>query len=150
MPPINSAKTIHPVLLSGGSGSRLWPLSRESYPKQFLPLVGEQTMLQDTVAARRGSAELRRRWWWRNEEHRFLVAEQLREIGVTPIGHPARAGRPQYRARRSPRPRIAGDPRRTPTPLLLVLPADHVIGDADAFRAAVDAAPQRGRRRARW
>ena len=69
------------VLLSGGSGTRLWPLSREAYPKQFLPLAGEQTMLQDTwqrVAPLAGGAPI----VVANEEHRFLAAEQLRVVGV--------------------------------------------------------------------
>src|SRR6476620_5807127 len=70
-----------PVLLSGGSGTRLWPLSREAYPKQFLPLAGDDTMLQATwqrVADIAGAAPI----VVANEEHRFLVAEQLRQIGV--------------------------------------------------------------------
>src|SRR5690554_483793 len=70
-----------PVLLSGGSGTRLWPLSREAYPKQFLPLVGEDTMLQATwrrVAPLAALPPL----VVANEEHRFLAAEQLRLAGV--------------------------------------------------------------------
>src|SRR4051812_35616949 len=72
---------LQPVLLSGGSGTRLWPLSREGYPKQFLPLAGEDTMLQATwqrVAAIAGAPPI----VVANEDHRFLVAEQLRQIGV--------------------------------------------------------------------
>ena len=70
-----------PVILSGGSGTRLWPLSRESYPKQFLPLTGELTMLQATwhrVAAIAGRAPL----VVANEEHRFVAAEQLQQMGA--------------------------------------------------------------------
>lgn len=126
-----------PVLLSGGSGTRLWPLSREAYPKQFLPLVGEDTMLQATwrrVEALAGEAPI----VVANEDHRFLVAEQLRVIGA-------------------PRPRIVLEPvgRNTAPaiaaaalvaqadgrdPLLLVLPSDHVVRDVAAFRAAVESA----------
>ena len=72
---------VQPVLLSGGSGTRLWPLSREAYPKQFLPLAGEHTMLQDTwlrVAPLAASAPI----VVANEEHRFLAGEQLRLVGV--------------------------------------------------------------------
>lgn len=73
--------TLQPVLLSGGSGTRLWPLSREAYPKQFLPLAGEETMLQATwqrVAAIADVAPI----VVAGEEHRFLVAERLRQIGA--------------------------------------------------------------------
>ena len=127
------------VLLSGGSGTRLWPLSREAYPKQFLPLAGEQTMLQDTwrrVAPLASGAPI----VVANEEHRFLAAEQLRLVGVE------NAAIVLEPAGRNTAPAIAaaalqalaggGDP------LLLVLPSDHVVRDADAFQAAVrEAAP---------
>src|SRR3954447_19743461 len=82
MPPINSAKTIHPVLLSGGSGSRLWPLSREAYPKQLLPLVGERTMLQQTVMRTMDRGRFGPPLVVANQEHRFLIAEQLRALGI--------------------------------------------------------------------
>ena len=71
-----------PVVLSGGSGTRLWPLSRELYPKQLLPLVGERTMLQETVA-RLSGLEVAAPIVVCNEAHRFLVAEQLRVVGHT-------------------------------------------------------------------
>ena len=122
------------VLLSGGSGTRLWPLSREAYPKQFLPLAGEQTMLQDTwqrVAPLTRNAPI----VVANEEHRFLAAEQLRLVGVE------NAAIVLEPAGRNTAPAIAaaalqalaggGDP------LLLVLPSDHVVRDAGAFQAAV-------------
>jgi mannose-1-phosphate guanylyltransferase/mannose-6-phosphate isomerase len=128
---------VQPVLLSGGSGTRLWPLSRELYPKQFLPLGGDDTMLQATwqrVAPIATAAPI----VLANEEHRFLVAEQLRQIGaptpaivLEPIGRntaPAIAAAAMQA--------MAGDD----DPLLLVLPSDHVIRDADAFRDAVAAA----------
>ncbi|MBP9591415.1 MAG: NTP transferase domain-containing protein, partial [Steroidobacteraceae bacterium] len=70
-----------PVILSGGSGTRLWPLSRELYPKQLLPLVGERTMLQETVARLDGMAGVAAPIVVCNESHRFMVAEQLRETG---------------------------------------------------------------------
>ena len=65
-----------PVILSGGSGTRLWPLSRELYPKQLLPLVGAETMLQDTARRLAGLAESGPIVVC-NEHHRFMVAEQL-------------------------------------------------------------------------
>src|SRR5713101_2421020 len=72
---------IHPVILSGGSGTRLWPMSRSLYPKQLLALVGERSLLQQTVLRIAGdgfTAPL----IIANEEHRFIIAEQLREIGA--------------------------------------------------------------------
>lgn len=128
---------LQPVLLSGGSGTRLWPLSREAYPKQFLPLVGDDTLLQATwrrVAPLSSAAPL----VVANEEHRFLVAEQLRVIGapqarivLEPVG---RNTAPAIAAAALIASADGGDP------LLLVLPSDHVVRDADAFRAAVRAA----------
>ena len=128
---------LQPVLLSGGSGTRLWPLSREAYPKQFLALAGDDTMLQATwrrVADLADAAPI----VVAGEEHRFLVAEQLRQVGaptpailLEPIG-------------RNTAPAIAAAAlqalRDGEDPLLLVLPSDHVVRDADAFRAAVRAA----------
>src|SRR5512147_1464196 len=70
-----------PLVLSGGSGTRLWPLSRELYPKQLLPLVGERTMLQETVARLAGVPDQAAPIVVCNESHRFMVAEQLRELG---------------------------------------------------------------------
>src|SRR5437899_6815288 len=75
--------TIHPVILSGGSGTRLWPLSREHYPKQLLQLVGKGTLLQQTVDRLRGVPNASEPIVVCNEEHRFLIAEQLREMGST-------------------------------------------------------------------
>ena len=132
------ALRLQPVLLSGGSGTRLWPLSREAYPKQFLALAGEHTMLQDTwqrVAALAGGATP---IVVANEEHRFLAAEQLRQMGVEhatmllePVG-------------RNTAPAIAAAALQASAqgedPLLLVLPSDHVVRDAPAFRDAVRAA----------
>jgi mannose-1-phosphate guanylyltransferase/mannose-6-phosphate isomerase len=123
-----------PVILSGGSGTRLWPLSRELYPKQLLPLVGEQTMLQET-AQRLVGLEAAAPIVVCNDSHRFLVAEQLRLLGVTPqaiILEPVG---------RNTAPAIAlAALRARPDALLLVLPADHVIRDVPAFQAAVQAA----------
>src|ERR1044071_1365534 len=71
---------ITPVVLSGGSGTRLWPLSRELYPKQLLPLVSKGTMLQETLARLSGVSEVTAPIVVCNDNHRFLVAEQLRDI----------------------------------------------------------------------
>jgi mannose-1-phosphate guanylyltransferase/mannose-6-phosphate isomerase len=127
-------RTMRAVLLSGGSGTRLWPLSREAYPKQFLPLVGERTMLQDTwqrVSPLVDGAPI----VVANEAHRFLAAEQLRVVGVD---HAAILLEPSGR---NTAPAIAAAALEAiaadQDPLLLVLPSDHVVRDVDAFRAAV-------------
>ncbi len=73
-----------PVILSGGSGTRLWPLSRELYPKQLLPLVGKGTMLQETLARVSGVEGVDAPVVVCNESHRFLVAEQVLEAGIKP------------------------------------------------------------------
>src|SRR3989337_2973437 len=79
-----SSTMLYPVILSGGSGTRLWPLSREHYPKQLLALVGEQTMLQQTISRLDNLPDIQAPLVVSNEEHRFLVAEQLRQLNKTP------------------------------------------------------------------
>jgi mannose-1-phosphate guanylyltransferase/mannose-6-phosphate isomerase len=126
---------IIPIILSGGCGSRLWPLSRDHYPKQFLPLIHETTMLQETQLRLNGLQNLAEPLVVCNESHRFMVAEQLRQAGcpaaaimLEPVGRntaPA-AAVAALQAQK------AGD-----DPVLLVLPADHVIVDAETFRGAV-------------
>ncbi|WP_413723242.1 mannose-1-phosphate guanylyltransferase/mannose-6-phosphate isomerase [Sodalis sp. RH23] len=126
-----------PIIMAGGTGSRLWPMSRELYPKQFLTLHGKQSMLQSTVS-RLAGINAREPLVICNEEHRFLVAEQLRQINqlarniiLEPVG-------------RNTAPAIAlaalsavasGD-----DPLLLVLAADHVIENVPAFHQAIKSA----------
>ncbi len=126
---------IQPVILSGGSGTRLWPLSREKYPKQLLPLVGEDSLLQATVRRIDGlaGAELAQPMVVCNEEYRFVIAEQLRLMGKTgtivlePVGRNT-----------APALTIAAlTAAHNGDPVLLVMPADHVIVDGAAFRAAV-------------
>jgi mannose-1-phosphate guanylyltransferase/mannose-6-phosphate isomerase len=123
-----------PIILSGGSGTRLWPLSRELYPKQFLPLVGERTMLQETLQRLEGM-EAAAPIVVCNDAHRFLVAEQLRQLGSKPqaiILEPAG---------RNTAPAIAlAALTALPEALLLVLPADHVIKDVTAFQDSLKAA----------
>ena len=91
---------IIPVILCGGSGTRLWPLSRKMYPKQLLALTGEDTLLQQTACRLQGMAEVGAPLVICNEEHRFLVAEQLREADIKPeaiilepIGKKLKSGR---------------------------------------------------------
>ena len=122
--------SIVPVIMAGGSGTRLWPLSRAAHPKQFLRLHGEDTMLQATVK-RLSGLDIQSSITICNEEHRFFVAEQLREIDklgsiiLEPVG-------------RNTAPAIALAALTVKDdPLLLVLAADHVIQDEAAFNAAV-------------
>src|ERR1700722_16229917 len=74
---------IHPVILCGGSGTRLWPMSRSGYPKQYLRLTGDHTLVQQTALRLRGIADITAPIIVTNNEQRFLVAEQLRQIDVT-------------------------------------------------------------------
>jgi mannose-1-phosphate guanylyltransferase/mannose-6-phosphate isomerase len=125
---------LKPVLLSGGVGSRLWPVSREAYPKQFLPLAGENSMLADTLHRVEGLSSMPPMVVC-NDAHRFIVAEQVRELGLSgvqivlePCG-------------RNTAPAVAVAAlealKTDPDAVLLVLPADHLIENSDAFRAAV-------------
>ena len=126
---------IVPVILSGGSGTRLWPLSRELFPKQFLPLVEEETMLQSTVTRLAGLPELASPLVVCNETHRFLVAEQLRALEIeaaTIILEPVGRNTAPAVAVAALQALAGGD-----DPLLLVLPADHVIRNPAALREAV-------------
>jgi mannose-1-phosphate guanylyltransferase/mannose-6-phosphate isomerase len=129
-----------PVILSGGAGTRLWPLSRELYPKQLLPLTGARTMLQQTVLRLEGLAAAAAVVVC-HEAHRFLVAEQLRQLKVTPratILEPfGRNTAPAIAlAAHAALKGIAADANAV-DPVLLVLPADHVIRDVPAFHRAV-------------
>nr|WP_026291393.1 mannose-1-phosphate guanylyltransferase/mannose-6-phosphate isomerase [Marinobacterium rhizophilum] len=125
-----------PIVIAGGSGSRLWPLSRALYPKQFLPLASDQTMLQATLARIDGLCDGAPTVIC-NEEHRFIVAEQLRSQaeGASIILEPAG---------RNTAPAIAlaalESLNKDEDPLLLVLAADHVIEDAPQFQQVVRAA----------
>ena len=134
---------IQPVILSGGSGTRLWPLSREAYPKQFLPLVSEHTMLQETVRRLDGLPDEHPRQAMHlldalvvcNEAHRFLVAEQFRLLGRRPasiILEPAARNTAPALTLAALAAAADGD-----DPVLLVMPADHTIADERGFRAAV-------------
>lgn len=124
-----------PVILSGGSGSRLWPLSREHYPKPLLPLTSERSLLQDTAVRLDGLPEVGNAVYVCNEEHRFLVAEQVAALGRTPetiILEPE--GRNTAPALTLAALYLSHS---APDSLMVVMPADHVITDREAFLEAV-------------
>jgi len=121
-----------PVILSGGSGTRLWPLSRSQHPKQFLPLASDKTMVQETVLRLQGLEGLQPVLAVCNEDHRFMMAEQLREIGLQAasiILEPAGRNTAPAIALAA----LASDEE----DILLILPADHVITEPLAFKQAV-------------
>jgi mannose-1-phosphate guanylyltransferase/mannose-6-phosphate isomerase len=133
---------IIPVILSGGSGTRLWPLSTPEKPKQFLPLVTDKTLFQETLLRLNGIPELADPIVVCNEAHRFLVAEQLREIGakaeaivLEPEGRNTAPAIGVAAMLASGSVLASGS-----DPNLLVLPADHVIADIDALRCAIEKA----------
>lgn len=129
---------IYPVVLSGGSGSRLWPMSRSLYPKQLLPLATSRTMLQDTVLRMSGDAKYQAPLIICNEEHRFIVAEQMREIGVQPFAVMLEPeGRNTAPAVCLAAAMIGAE---DPDGLILVAPSDHAIADQAAFSKAVELA----------
>ncbi len=129
--------TVHPVILCGGSGTRLWPLSRKSYPKQFVPLLGETSLLQDCAARMCGpsDAPYAKPLILTNEAFRFVVPEQLNGIGIDPgpvlIEPEGRNTAPAVLAAAL---YLAAE---NPEAFMLVAPSDHVIPDKAAFHAAV-------------
>jgi len=127
---------IHPILLCGGSGTRLWPLSRKSYPKQFVPLIGEETLFQAS-AARLSGEGFAAPMVLTNSDFRFIVTEQLAGAGIDPgavLIEPAG---------RNTAPAVLAAAlwleQSDPEGLMLVAPSDHVVPDAAAFRAAITA-----------
>ena len=126
---------IHPVILSGGAGTRLWPLSRASYPKQLLKLASERTMLQDTATRGLSDVGFAPPLLVCNEDHRFLVDDQLQQIGVKPqaiLLEPLA---------RNTGPAVAAAAlwllARDPDALMLVQPSDHIISSLADFHGAV-------------
>jgi len=128
---------IHPVILSGGAGSRLWPLSRSLFPKQLLALAGERSLIQDTVL-RVHDGTFARPLIICNVEHRFLIAEQMREVEISPQ---AIVLEPMGR-NTAPAACIAAlmVAENDPDAVMLLMPADHIIRDATAFLRAVESA----------
>ncbi len=126
-----------PIIMAGGSGTRLWPLSRELFPKQFLALGDKASMLQATVTRLQG-LPVDQPLVICNENHRFLVAEQLRQLGALQgniVLEPAGRNTAPAVALAALHATAQGD-----DPLLLVLAADHMIQDTEAFQSAVQTA----------
>lgn len=126
---------ITPVLLAGGSGTRLWPVSRKSFPKQFVSLIGDRTLFQAS-ALRLSGARFAPPLVMTNADFRFIVAEQLDQIGIDPAAiliEPS--GRNTAPAILAAALTVARD---DPQALLLVAPSDHVVPDAEAFGRAVE------------
>jgi mannose-1-phosphate guanylyltransferase/mannose-6-phosphate isomerase len=129
--------TIHPVILSGGSGTRLWPLSRESFPKQLHNLFGDRSLLQETAARVAGMAPP---LVVCNDDHRFVIGEQLREVGVTPRGillEPVGRNTAPAAAAAALMLGDAGEDAR-----ILMLPSDHHMRDPGAFGKAIEIAAE--------
>lgn len=136
---MKSVVRILPVLLAGGSGNRLWPLSREDYPKQFLQLTNERSLLQNTALRAAGLPQAMAPLLVCGEAHRFVVAEQLLQAGIEPAAillepegrnsAPAAAVAAHYASEHY-----------GPDTLLLLMPADHVIDEPALFAAALEAA----------
>ena len=126
---------IVPVLLSGGTGSRLWPLSRETYPKQLLSLLDEKTLLQQTALRVADPLLFTNPMVIANAEHRFVIGEQLRAVGVS---DPTIVLEP-FGRNTAPAVAIAAllASEADPEAVILVLPVDHWVRDHAAFRAAV-------------
>ena len=133
---MNTPVLVQPVVLSGGSGTRLWPLSREKYPKQLLSLIGDDSLLQATVRRVQGTPgiDLAPPMVVCNEEYRFVIAEQLRLLGQSGVVVLEPCGR-----NTAPALTVAAlaSLKNHTDPVLLVMPADHVITDVAAFQQVV-------------
>ena len=131
---------LHPVILSGGSGSRLWPLSRQNQPKQFLALMGDRSLFQETVLRASRLPGMQPPVTVCSEDHRFMVGEQLQEVGI------ANGGILLEPIARNTAPAIALAAlhliRDDVDATMLVMPADHLIEDESAFQNAVNSATE--------
>lgn len=132
----NNKIEVIPVILSGGSGTRLWPLSRKDYPKQFLTLLGKKTMLQETILRLEGLENLANPIIICNKEHRFIVAQQCKQINII---NPTILLEPEGR---NTAPAIAAaafqSKKISNNSILVILSTDHVIGEVEKFQKAIN------------
>ena len=137
-----TGRQIHPVILSGGAGTRLWPMSRQLYPKQLLPLTGPRPMLQETAARVADRTRFAAPLVICNDAHRFLVAEQLRTLAQESGDAPGRVVLEPVGRNTAPAACAAALllAEQDPEALMLLLPSDHAIADAPAFLQAVERA----------
>lgn len=126
---------IFPAVLSGGSGSRLWPVSRAQMPKQLMPLTSDRSLLQETVLRLSNTDGIAPPIIISNTDHRFLIAAQLQELGISPIVHVLEPMGRNTAPASAVAAKIVTD--RDPDGILLLLPADHHITDGDGLRVAV-------------
>ncbi|BAZ94550.1 mannose-1-phosphate guanylyltransferase [Thiohalobacter thiocyanaticus] len=126
---------VYPVILTGGAGSRLWPMSREYFPKPLMPIVGDESLLQATARRLQGFPGSEPPVFVCNEEHRFLVAEQVQALDIRPAGIILE---PEGR-NTAPALTVAALflAEQDPEAVMVVMPADHVIPDLEAFRRAL-------------
>ena len=129
---------IIPVVLAGGSGTRLWPLSRKLYPKQLLRLTNQYTMLQNTLMRLKDAAGMADPIVICNEQHRYLVSGQLADIGI----RPAAVYLEPMGKNTAPAVAVAALKARAidPQALIMILPADHLIRDTRKFHDAIETA----------
>jgi mannose-1-phosphate guanylyltransferase / mannose-6-phosphate isomerase len=132
------APRIHPVILSGGSGTRLWPMSRAHYPKQFLPLTSERSLLQEAVKRVASDPRFAAPLFVANDEHRFILAEQVRALDVKPMAIVLEP----FGRNTAPAACVAAIALTASEPdaLMLVMPSDHAIDDLKSFYGAIDRA----------
>src|SRR5580658_5710732 len=140
MPAETPSPLIYPVILSGGSGTRLWPMSRSAYPKQLLPLLSQSSLLQESVRRVADPEQFAAPLILANDEHRFIIAEQLRQIDVKPqtimLEPIARNTAPAAAAA------ALWLGQREPDALMLIMPSDHAIADHPAFLKAIEVGAQ--------
>ena len=126
---------IYPVILSGGVGSRLWPISRSLYTKQLLPLVSDQPMMLETALRVRGGEDFAAPIIVSNDEHRFIIAQQMRDAGIAPLAHILEPqGRNTAPAAAAAAAFVQAQDAKG---ILLILPADHHISNTEAFLGAI-------------
>ena len=138
MAELRNAPPIHPVILSGGSGTRLWPMSRAHYPKQFLPLMSERSLLQEAVKRVADDKRFAAPLFVANDEHRFILAEQVRALDVKPMAIVLEP----FGRNTAPAAAVAAIALTASEPdaLMLVMPSDHAINDLKSFYGAIDRA----------